>query len=53
MIRLRLISNISDFATIIETPGWVTLGGGAFFAVDVFFFLGGFLAAVLVLDKLI
>lgn len=32
--------------------GWVTLTPAAYFAVDTFFFVGGFLAAVLLLEKL-
>jgi peptidoglycan/LPS O-acetylase OafA/YrhL len=39
--------------TMVETTGWVTLAPSAYFAVDVFFFIGGFLAAVLVLEKIL
>lgn len=53
MIRFVLLSNTADASSIIEKPGFVTLAPSAYFAVDVFFFMGGFLAAVLVIEKLV
>ena len=53
LIRFSAISNTADAISIIEKPGFVTLAPSAYFAVDVFFFLGGFLAAFLVLEKLV
>lgn len=52
LITLTLPSNPNDIVTLIESPGWVTLCPSAFFSVDVFFFIGGFLSAVVVIDKL-
>jgi peptidoglycan/LPS O-acetylase OafA/YrhL len=52
LIRFRAISNIADYGYIIESVGFVTLAPSAYFAVDVFFFLGGFLAAFMVIEKL-
>jgi peptidoglycan/LPS O-acetylase OafA/YrhL len=46
------MSNPADTNAILEKPGFITLAPAAYFAVDVFFFLGGFLAAVLVLEKI-
>lgn len=52
LTRYKLASNLADLATAASTAGWVTLGPSAYFAVDVFFFIGGFLAAVIVLEKI-
>lgn len=52
-MRARTAYNIQDLIYIIQEPGWITLVPAAYFAVDVFFFIGGFLAAVLVLEKLL
>ena len=53
LIRGKVTTNYMDWKTITREAGWVTISAAAYFAVDVFFFVGGFLAAVLVLDKLL
>ena len=52
LVRFRVVSNIADYNAIMSDVGWVTLAPSAYFAVDVFFFLGGFLAAYMVIEKL-
>lgn len=52
LIRLNIPANIADIRAFLKHGGLNTLGGAAYYAVDVFFFMGGFLAAVTVLDKL-
>lgn len=52
LVRFRVISNIADYNAIMSNIGWVTLAPSAYFAVDVFFFLGGFLAAYMVIEKM-
>jgi hypothetical protein len=52
MVRFFLLSNPSDAKAILEAPGWISFVPPAYFAVDVFFFIGGILAAVLVTEKL-
>jgi peptidoglycan/LPS O-acetylase OafA/YrhL len=36
---------------IIGDPGWLTLCAAGYYAVDVFFFIGGFLSCVVILEK--
>ncbi|CAD8107262.1 unnamed protein product [Paramecium primaurelia] len=52
LIRGSNSFNLIDIPYKITEPGWVTLTPAAYFAVDTFFFVGGFLAAVLLLEKL-
>ncbi|CAD8208487.1 unnamed protein product [Paramecium octaurelia] len=52
LIRGSNSFNLIDIPYKITEPGWLTLTPAAYFAVDTFFFVGGFLAAVLLLEKL-
>ncbi|CAD8115428.1 unnamed protein product [Paramecium sonneborni] len=52
LIRGSNSFNVIDIPYKITEPGWLTLTPAAYFAVDTFFFVGGFLAAVLLLEKL-
>ncbi|CAD8211140.1 unnamed protein product [Paramecium pentaurelia] len=52
LIRGANSFNLIDIPYKVTEPGWLTLAPAAYFAVDTFFFVGGFLAAVLLLEKL-
>ena len=52
LIRFRLPANINSIPLYLPEAGMLTLIPSAYFAVDVFFFMGGLLAAVLGIDKL-
>ncbi len=47
----RFVSNLESIPHVSSMIGWATITPAAYFAVDVFFFVGGFLSSVLLLDK--
>lgn len=53
MIRGRTAYNLSDVPYMLQQGGWITLCPAAYYAVDVFFFVGGFFSSVLVLEKIL
>ncbi len=50
--RFMNIRNWMDSIDILTTPGLTTLGPAAYFAVDVFFWIGGFLVTMGMLDQM-
>jgi peptidoglycan/LPS O-acetylase OafA/YrhL len=47
------MKNVASFPILVKQTGWITLTPAAYFAVDVFFFIGGFLTGVLLVRKLL
>jgi peptidoglycan/LPS O-acetylase OafA/YrhL len=45
------MKNEGSFLYVTGEFGWMTLAPAAYFAVDVFFFIGGFLSCVLMEEK--
>jgi peptidoglycan/LPS O-acetylase OafA/YrhL len=37
---------------IMGNAGWITILPAAYYAVDIFFFIGGFLSCVIILEKM-
>lgn len=50
-VRIMSISNYTDENQIFANVGWPTLVPAAYFAVDVFFWMGAFLATYFMLEK--
>jgi peptidoglycan/LPS O-acetylase OafA/YrhL len=46
------IYNPESMVSVSQQPGWITITAAAYFAVDVFFFIGGFLSCVVIIEKL-
>jgi peptidoglycan/LPS O-acetylase OafA/YrhL len=52
LLMILSMRNPLSWVSVVETPGLMTLGAAAYYAVDVFFFIGGFLTSVLLVEKL-
>ena len=51
MMRMQLVYNLDYMGDMVKTPGLTTVVEASFFAVDVFFFLGGFFVAFVLIGK--